>query len=75
MITGYTRPLYLLPFDHRASYISGLFDWKVEGLDRQEDCVKIVEMARRKCPICGMSLVPAEERSGSSGQSPQGGHA
>jgi len=25
MITGYTRPLYLLPFDHRASYISGLF--------------------------------------------------
>ncbi len=27
MITGYTRPLYLLPFDHRASYISGLFGW------------------------------------------------
>ena len=28
MITGYTRPLYLLPFDHRASYIRGLFGWK-----------------------------------------------
>jgi myo-inositol catabolism protein IolC len=28
MITGYTRSLYLLPFDHRASYISGLFGWK-----------------------------------------------
>ena len=28
MIKGYTRPLYLLPFDHRASYISGLFGWK-----------------------------------------------
>jgi myo-inositol catabolism protein IolC len=28
MITGYTSPLYLLPFDHRASYISGLFGWK-----------------------------------------------
>src|SRR5215469_14357095 len=28
MITGYTRPLYLLPFDHRASYISGLFGWE-----------------------------------------------
>ena len=28
MITGYTRPPYLLPFDHRASYISGLFGWK-----------------------------------------------
>ncbi len=28
MITGYMRPLYLLPFDHRASYISGLFGWE-----------------------------------------------
>src|SRR5260221_4836273 len=28
MITGYTRPLYLLPFDHLTSYISGLFGWK-----------------------------------------------
>jgi myo-inositol catabolism protein IolC len=28
VLTGYTRPLYLLPFDHRASYISGLFGWK-----------------------------------------------
>ena len=27
MITGYTRRLYILPFDHRASYISGLFGW------------------------------------------------
>lgn len=28
MITGYTKPLYFLPFDHRGSYISGLFKWK-----------------------------------------------
>ena len=28
MITGYTRPLYILPFDHRASYLRGLFGWK-----------------------------------------------
>lgn len=28
MITGYTKPLYILPFDHRASYVSGLFGWK-----------------------------------------------
>jgi 5-dehydro-2-deoxygluconokinase len=28
VLTGYTRPLYILPFDHRASYISGLFGWK-----------------------------------------------
>jgi myo-inositol catabolism protein IolC len=28
MIAGYTKPLYILPFDHRTSYISGLFSWK-----------------------------------------------
>jgi myo-inositol catabolism protein IolC len=28
MITGYTRPLYILPFDHRTSYVLGLFGWK-----------------------------------------------
>ena len=28
MITGYRKPLYILPFDHRASYVSGLFGWK-----------------------------------------------
>lgn len=28
VLHGYTRPLYLLPFDHRASYIWGLFGWK-----------------------------------------------
>ena len=24
---GYTQPLYILPFDHRASFVSGLFGW------------------------------------------------
>ena len=28
MVTGYTKKLAILPFDHRASYISGLFGWK-----------------------------------------------
>lgn len=28
MITGYNRPLYVLPFDHRSSYIKGLFHWQ-----------------------------------------------
>lgn len=28
MITGYDMPLYILPFDHRHSYIEGLFHWK-----------------------------------------------
>jgi myo-inositol catabolism protein IolC len=28
MPQGYRKPLYLLPFDHRQSYLSGLFDFK-----------------------------------------------
>jgi myo-inositol catabolism protein IolC len=35
MIDGYTRPLYILPFDHRHSYIEGLFHWK-EPLSPQQ---------------------------------------
>ena len=41
MITGYTKPLSLLPFDHRASYISGLFGWK-EPLN-VEQALKVAE--------------------------------
>jgi len=43
MIMDYTRPLYLLPFDHRASYISGLFGWK-EPLNVEQ----MVTVAQRK---------------------------
>jgi len=28
MSPGYNRPLYLLPFDHRQSYVTGMFDFK-----------------------------------------------
>lgn len=28
MINGYNRPLYVLPFDHRSSYLKGLFHWQ-----------------------------------------------
>ncbi len=27
MIRGYDRSLYILPFDHRRSYITGFFQW------------------------------------------------
>jgi myo-inositol catabolism protein IolC len=27
MINGYDRPFYVLPFDHRSSYVKGLFNW------------------------------------------------
>ena len=30
MSVGYNRPLYILPFDHRASFQTGLFGWKGE---------------------------------------------
>ena len=44
MITGYTQQLYILPFDHRASYISGLFGWK-EPLN-VEQALKVAESKR-----------------------------
>jgi Uncharacterized protein conserved in bacteria (DUF2090) len=28
VITGYEKPLYILPFDHRHSYITGVFHWQ-----------------------------------------------
>ena len=27
MPMGYTQPLYILPFDHRASFVTGMFGW------------------------------------------------
>jgi hypothetical protein len=45
MVMGYTKPLYLLPFDHRSSYVSGLFGWKeplnveqMNAVQREEKC-------------------------------------
>ena len=35
MIDGYNRPLYVLPFDHRSSYIKGLFHWQ-QPLDAEQ---------------------------------------
>jgi len=35
MPRGYDRPLYVLPFDHRGSFQSGLFGWK-GGLDADQ---------------------------------------
>lgn len=28
MVSGYDHPLYILPFDHRHSYITGVFHWQ-----------------------------------------------
>ena len=57
MIRGYTRPLYLLPFDHRASYISGLFGWK-EPLSAEQ----IVTVANSKQVIyAGFQRAIAEQ--------------
>lgn len=43
MITGYDQPLYILPFDHRHSYIEGLFHWKAPLTPAQ-----VVEIAASK---------------------------
>ena len=34
-IRGYTEPLYILPFDHRGSFETGMFGWKGELTDEQ----------------------------------------
>jgi hypothetical protein len=35
MIRGFDRPLYLLPFDHRASFETKMFGWE-GALDAQQ---------------------------------------
>jgi hypothetical protein len=55
MNLGYNKDSYVQPFDHRGSFQVKLFGWegaltdvwKIEGLDRCEDCEKIVAVARR----------------------------
>lgn len=39
MSTGYNRPLYLLPFDHRHSYITGMCHFTPPLTDMQHDVV------------------------------------
>ncbi|MES2103464.1 MAG: DUF2090 domain-containing protein [Pseudomonadota bacterium] len=39
MKPGYTAPLYLLPFDHRQSYLSGMFHFKPPLTREQHDLV------------------------------------
>jgi hypothetical protein len=36
---GYTRPLYLLPFDHRHSYLTGMFHFSPPLSARQREAV------------------------------------
>jgi len=43
MINGYDRPFYVLPFDHRSSYVKGLFNWRPPLTAEQ-----IVEVAASK---------------------------
>ncbi len=44
MIPGYTKPLYILPFDHRASFESGMFGWT--GTLRAEQAARIAAAKR-----------------------------
>jgi myo-inositol catabolism protein IolC len=39
MPRGYTKPLYILPFDHRGSFESGLFGWHGELNAEQTDTI------------------------------------
>ena len=39
MTLGYNKPLYILPFDHRGSFQTGMFGWK--GLLSPEQTAQI----------------------------------
>ncbi|MBC7379942.1 MAG: DUF2090 domain-containing protein [Burkholderiaceae bacterium] len=44
MPTGYIQPLYILPFDHRASFVSGMFGWT--GVLKPEQIAQITAAKR-----------------------------
>jgi len=44
MTRGYDRPLYVLPFDHRGSFETGMFGWK--GTLTPEQTAQIAEAKR-----------------------------
>lgn len=57
--TGYTQKLAILPFDHRASYISGLFGWK-EPLN-VEQALTVAESKRVIYEGFRKARIPKEE--------------
>jgi myo-inositol catabolism protein IolC len=58
-VTGYTKTLAMLPFDHRASYISGLFGWK-EPLN-VEQALTVAESKRVIYEGFQSARIPKEE--------------
>ncbi|GHO70726.1 hypothetical protein KSC_096180 [Ktedonobacter sp. SOSP1-52] len=58
-MTGYTKKLAILPFDHRASYISGLFGWK-EPLN-VEQALRVAESKRVIYEGFKKARIPKEE--------------
>jgi hypothetical protein len=62
MDIGYDRPLYILPFDHRASFEKGLFGFSEVGPDRE-----LWEYAELVTSLC-MDAIPIR-RSKLSGES------
>ena len=47
-IRGYQKPLYILPFDHRGSFETGMFGWKGDLTAEQRS--RLMEIAD-KCPV------------------------
>jgi len=58
-VTGYTNRLAILPFDHRSSYISGLFGWK-EPLN-VEQALTVAESKRVIYEGFQQARIPKEE--------------
>ena len=47
MTLGYTTPLYILPFDHRASFENGMFGWSGVRDEKISREAAVAEVARR----------------------------
>jgi myo-inositol catabolism protein IolC len=58
MSLGYTRPLYLLPFDHRHSYVTGMFHASPPLTTDQKQAVidskRVIYDGFRQALICGV---------------------
>ena len=58
MSLGYTRPLYLLPFDHRHSYLTGMFHatppLTVDQRQAVIDSKRVIYDGFRQALLCGV---------------------
>lgn len=58
-MTGYTKKLAILPFDHRSSYISELFGWKEPPTTSPQGYFAVMTLRACRGRIMILSIVSA----------------